>query len=120
MRKASVYSVLAAMLIAGLTAAPALAERHGSFSVPENCRVVGQNLPAGTYDLTYEQLQGDQVQVKFYRGSELAATVTGTLVQNQPRVSQDAIVLRQNAAGSMDLVEIRMRGTTDRIQLATS
>ncbi len=120
MRKGMRYAVLAAVLISGLVALPASAKRYGSFSVPENCQVQGQNLPAGNYDLSWKHLGDDRVEVKFYRGSTLVATGHGTLVQNQPPVSQHALVLRGGRQGAMDVVELRFAGSTDRIQFSRS
>jgi hypothetical protein len=115
------HGILASLCIVGLlAAAPVLAARVGNFPLPEDCQVAGTALSAGSYSLSWTRLEGDQVEVKFFLRTKLAATVRGTLVENQPRVSRNEVLLRRGENGSMDLVEIRFAGTRERIQLPTS
>jgi hypothetical protein len=69
----------------------------------------GVEVPAGTYDLSWES-QNSKVRVTLWKDGLFFATAQGTWVKNGAKYPNDAALLRVNSDGSRSLVEIRLAG----------
>jgi hypothetical protein len=69
----------------------------------------GLEVPAGTYDLSWES-QNSKVRVTLWKDGLFFATAQGTWVKNGAKYPNDAALLRVNSDGSRSLVEIRLAG----------
>jgi hypothetical protein len=80
------------------------------FSLPFVVNLNGAQVPAGTYELTWET-QGSAARATLWKDGRFVATAPGAWVKSGFRYSEDAALLRVNPEGSKSLVEIRIAGT---------
>ena len=101
-----VSSVLGAAV---LLAATALAANKTSMVVSEPVTVAGQQLPKGTYNVTWEG-NSPNLEVKILRGKDVLATTTGHMVEAKRAFLNDAIGTSHNPDGSTSLTQLQFRG----------
>ena len=69
----------------------------------------GAQVPAGTYELTWEN-HGTTVRVTLSKDGQFFATAPGAWVKNGAKYTEDASLLRVNSDGTKSLIEIRIAG----------
>jgi hypothetical protein len=72
--------------------------------IPDSVQVGAEHLKPGDYKVEW-QGDGPAVQVRFFQGRNLVATVPGTLKTNDREVTQDDVVVQNKANGKV-LMEI--------------
>jgi hypothetical protein len=92
-----------------LLAATALAANKTSVVVSEPVTVAGQQLPKGTYNVTWEG-NGPNLEVKILKGKDVVATTTGHMVDAKNAYLSDAVGTTRNADGSTSLTQLQFRG----------
>ena len=76
----------------------------------------GAEVPAGTYELSWES-QDSKVRVTLWKDGQFFATAQGAWVKNGVQYPSDAALLRVNSDGSRSLMEIRLAGEKKSIVL---
>jgi hypothetical protein len=79
-------------------------------SLPFVVNLNGAQVPAGTYELTWET-QGSAAHATLWKDGRFVATAPGAWVKSGVRYSEDEALIRVNSEGSRSLVEIRIAGT---------
>ena len=69
----------------------------------------GAQVPAGTYELTWET-QGSTARVTLWKEGQFVATAHGAFVKNGVKFTEDEALLRVNSDGTKTLIEIRIAG----------
>ncbi len=92
-----------------LLATGAFAANKGSLQVQDPVTVIGKQLPAGDYQLKWDD-KGPNVELSILKGNKVVATVPARLVDINQSASSDAAVVRKNEDGSRSLSEIRFSG----------
>jgi hypothetical protein len=69
----------------------------------------GAQVPAGTYELTWET-HGSTARVTLWKDGQFVATAQGGWVKNGVKFTEDAALLRVNSDGTKSLIEIRIAG----------
>jgi hypothetical protein len=95
---------------------PARANNSRPFHLQTAVTMNGAEIPAGTYDLSWES-QNSKVRVTLWKDGRFFATAQGTWVKNGVKYTGDAALLRVNSDGSRSLVEIRLAGVKKSIVL---
>ena len=95
---------------------PARANNSRPFYLRTAVTMNGLEVPAGTYDLSWES-QNSKVRVTLWKAGLFFATAQGTWVKNGAKYPNDAALLRVNSDGSRSLVEIRLAGVKKTIVL---
>jgi hypothetical protein len=110
MRKAGLLIVLL------LASSPVWAKKNPPrpFSLPFVVILNGAQVPAGTYELTWET-NGSAARATLWKDGRFVATAPGAWVKSGVRYSEDAAILRVNSEGSKSLVEIRIAGAAGAI-----
>ena len=80
------------------------------FSLPFVVILNGAQVPAGTYELTWET-HGSTARATLWKDGRFVATASGAWVKSGVKYSEDAALVRLNSEGSRSLVEIRLGGT---------
>jgi hypothetical protein len=101
------------LLFVGL---PARANNSRPFHLQTTVTMNGAEVPAGTYELSWES-QNSKVRVTLWKDGRFFATAQGTWVKNGVKYTGDAALLRVNSDGSRSLVEIRLAGVKKSIVL---
>jgi len=81
-----------------------------ALSLPYVVNLNGAQVPAGTYELTWET-QGSAARVTMWKDGQFVATAPGAWVKSGVKYSEDEALIRLNSEGSRSLVEIRIGGT---------
>jgi uncharacterized protein YcnI len=105
-------SHVAKTMVLGLAlvlATSAFAGNKGSLNLQDAISVSGQQLPAGSYKVTWEGT-GSNVEVSLLQGKKVVAKVPGRLVDLEQSSSYDSAVVRKNSDGTRSLSEIRFSG----------
>ncbi len=76
----------------------------------------GAQVPAGTYELTWET-QGSAARVTLWKEGQFVATAHGAFVKNGVKFTEDEALLRVNSDGTKTLIEIRIAGAARSIVL---
>jgi hypothetical protein len=76
----------------------------------------GAEVPAGNYELSWEQ-HNSKVQVTLWKQGRFFATAHGNWVKSGVLYTSDAALLRVNSDGSRSLTEIRLAGVKKSIVL---
>jgi hypothetical protein len=99
-----------------LASSPVWAKRNPPrpFSLPFVVVLNGAQIPAGSYELTWE-IQGSAARATLWKDGQFVATAPGAWVKNGVRYTEDAALLRVNPEGTKSLVEIRIAGTAGAI-----
>jgi len=84
--------------------------------IPDSVQIGATHLKPGNYKVEW-QGDGPAVQVSFYQGRTLIATVPGTLKTNDREVTQDDVVVTNPSAKSKVLVEIDLSRGKDALLL---
>ena len=84
------------------------------FSLPFVVILNGAQIPAGTYELTWET-HGSAARATLWKGGQFVATAPGAWVKNGVRYTEDAALLLVNSEGSKSLAEIRIAGAAGAI-----
>jgi hypothetical protein len=71
----------------------------------------GAQVPAGTYELTWET-HGSIASVSLWKNGQFVATAQGAFVKNGVKYTEDAALLRVNSDGTKSLIEIRIAGAS--------
>ena len=79
-------------------------------SLPFVVNLNGAQVPAGTYELTWET-QGSEARATLWKNGRFVATAPGSWVKSGVKYSEDEVLIRANSEGSRSLVEIRIAGT---------
>jgi len=95
---------------------PARANNSRPFYLRTAVTMNGLEVPAGTYDLSWES-QNSKVRVTLWKAGLFFATAQGAWVKNGAKYPNDAALLRVNSDGSRSLVEIRLAGVEKTIVL---
>lgn len=69
----------------------------------------GAQVPAGTYELTWET-HGSTARVTLRKDGQFVATAPGAWVKNGVKYLEDEALLRVNSDGTKSLIEIRIAG----------
>ena len=80
------------------------------FNLPFVVNLNGAQVPAGTYELTWES-QGSAAHATLWKDGQFVATAPGAWVKSGVKYSEDEALIRVNSEGSRSLVEIRIGGT---------
>ena len=80
------------------------------FSFPYEVSLNGAQVPAGTYELTWET-QGSGARATLWKDGQFVATASGAWVKSGVKYSEDEALIRVNSEGSRSLAEIRIGGT---------
>jgi hypothetical protein len=97
---------------------PALAKKNPPrpFQLRQEVVLNGAQVPAGTYELSWET-QGSKVQVTLRKEGKFVAIADGALVKSGRKYNEDEALLRVNSDGSKSLIEIRIAGADKAIVL---
>jgi len=79
-------------------------------SFPFVVNLNGAQVPAGSYELTWET-QGSAARATLWKEGRFEATAPGAWVKSGVKYSEDEALVRLNSEGSRSLVEIRIGGT---------
>ena len=104
--------VLPIALILLIATSPAFGKKNPPhpLSLPFVVNLNGAQVPAGTYELTWET-QGSAARVTMWKDGQFVATAPGAWVKSGVKYSEDEALIRLNSEGSRSLVEIRIGGT---------
>ena len=80
------------------------------FNFPYVVNLNGAQVPAGTYELTWEA-QGSAARATLWKDGQFVATAPGAWVKNGVKYSEDQALILLSSEGSRSLVEIRIGGT---------
>ena len=105
-----------ALVVLLLASSPVWAKKNPPrpFSLPFVVTLNGAQVPAGTYELTWET-NGSAARATLWKDGRFVATAPGAWVKSGVRYSEDAALLRVDSEGSKSLVEIRIAGATGAI-----
>ena len=81
-----------------------------ALSLPYVVNLNGAQVPAGTYELTWEA-QGSAARATLWKDGQFVATAPGAWVKNGVKYPEDEALVLLNPEGSRSLVEIRIGGT---------
>lgn len=79
----------------------------------------GAQVPAGTYELTWET-HSSTARVTLWKDGEFVATAPGAWVKNGVKYTEDQALLRVNSDGTKSLIEIRIAGAARTIVFANT
>jgi hypothetical protein len=104
------------LIVLLLSSSPVWAKKNPPrpFSLPFVVNLNGAQVPAGTYELTWET-NGSAARATLWKDGRFVATAPGAWVKSAVRYSEDAALLRVNSEGSKSLVEIRIAGAAGAI-----
>jgi hypothetical protein len=104
------------LIVPLLASSPVWAKKNPPrpFSLPFVVILNGAQVPAGTYELTWET-RGSAARATLWKDGRFVATAPGAWVKNGAKYSEDAALLRVNSEGSKSLVEIRIAGAAGAI-----
>jgi hypothetical protein len=105
------------LTVALLVSAAASAESKGSLGLQHSTNVGGKTLASGDYTVRWDG-QGDQVEVKIYKGKNEVASVPAKVIQLSSRPSNDSAVVN-NDNGTFSLSEIRFSGKTTALRITS-
>lgn len=105
------------LAVAVLLTATTWAESKGSLGLQHSTNVGGKTLASGDYTVRWDG-QGDQVQVKIYKGKNEVASVPAKVVQLDSRPNNDSAVVH-NDNGTFSLSEIRFSGKKTALQITS-
>jgi hypothetical protein len=80
------------------------------FQLRDSVLLNGAEVPAGTYELTWET-HGSNARVTLRKNGQFVATAPAVWAKNGVKYSEDEALLRVNSDGSKSLIEIRIAGT---------
>jgi hypothetical protein len=80
------------------------------FSLPFVVNLNGAQVPAGSYELTWET-QGSAARATLWKEGRFVATAPGAWVKSGVKYSEDEALIRVNSEGSRSLVGLRIAGT---------
>jgi hypothetical protein len=105
-----------ALVVLLLASSPVWAKKNPPrpFSLPFVVTLNGAQVPAGTYELTWET-NGSAARATLWKDGRFVATAPGAWVKSGGRYSEDAALLRVDSEGSKSLVEIRIAGAAGAI-----
>ncbi len=106
--------VAAMFLILLASSVSARVEKSRKFQLLYPVTLNGAVIPAGTYDLSFEDYHS-MVNVALSQDGRFIAGAQGKWVKQGVKYTQDAALLRMNADGSHSLIEIRVAGTKQAI-----
>jgi len=81
------------------------------FSFPFVVNLNGAKVPAGTYEVTWEN-QGSAARATLWKDGRFVATAPGAWVKGGVKYSEDWALFRVNSEGSRSLVEFHIAGTS--------
>jgi hypothetical protein len=104
--------VLPIALVLLITTSPVWGKKNPphALSLPYVVNLNGAQVPAGSYELTWET-QGSAARATLWKEGRFVATAPGAWVKNGVKYDEDAVLVRLNSEGSKSLVEIRIGGT---------
>lgn len=108
--------VMQAFLVLVVFSFPALAKNSRPFVLQTTVTMSGVEVPAGSYELSYES-QNSVVRVTLWKEGKFFATAQGNWVKSGVKFTGDAALLRVNSDGSRSLEEIRLAGEKKSIVL---
>ncbi len=79
--------------------------------------VNGQEVPAGTYRLSWEMNGDERVEVRLLKGKRMLATASGRVVEAGAASTYDSLVYTRDGNGRLELSEIRFAGDRTAISL---
>jgi hypothetical protein len=77
----------------------------------------GAQVPAGTYELTWET-HGSSVRVTLSKDGQFVATAPGIWAKNGVKNTEDEALLLVNSDGTKSLIEVRIKGAARSIVFA--
>jgi hypothetical protein len=89
------------------------------FQLREDVTLNGADIPAGTYELTWE-IHGSAARVTLRKHGQFVATAPAVWAKNGVKYQEDEALLRVNSDGSKSLIEIRIAGSPRAIVFANS
>jgi hypothetical protein len=104
-------SLLLANLLLLIVSAPLWAKKNPSrpFIMRDAIFLNGVQVPAGTYQLTWEA-HGSTARVTLWKDGQFVATAPGVWAKNGVKNAEDEALLRVNADGTKSLIEFRIGG----------
>ena len=109
-------SIALAVALLLVVSFPAHANNPRPFYLQTAVTMSGVEVPAGTYELSWET-QNSGVRVTLWKDGRFFATAKGSWVKNGVKYTGDAALLRVNSDGSRSLMEIRLAGEKKSIVL---
>ena len=113
--KMTCKGVLVSALV--LMAVSAWAESKGSLGLQHPTNVAGKTLATGDYTVRWDG-QGDQVDVKIYKGKNVVASVPARIVQLSSPAGSNSAVVSNDSNGTSSLAEIRFGGKKMALRIA--
>jgi hypothetical protein len=112
-------ALLAPTLILFLAVGPVWAKKipPRPFQLREAVLLNGADIPAGTYELTWE-IHGSAARVTLRKDGQFVTTAPALWAKNGSKYREDEALLRVNSDGSRSLIEIRIAGTPRAIVFA--
>jgi len=92
---------------------PVWARKHPPrpFIMRDTIYLNGAQIPAGSYQLTWEA-HGSNARVTLSKDGQFVATAPGVWAKNGVKYAEDEALLRVNSDGTKSLVEFRIGGAT--------
>jgi hypothetical protein len=112
-------ALLLSALILPLASTPVWAKKNPPlpFMLRDVVILNGAQVPAGTYELSWET-HGSTVRVTLSKDGQFVATAPGVWVKNGVKYTEDAALFRVNSDGTKSLIEIRIAGAARSIVIA--
>jgi hypothetical protein len=106
-----VKAILAALCIFLVASLPTWAKYNPPLRLllQNNITMNGVEVPAGSYDLTWED-RTSTVQVSLWKDGKFFAMAHGAWVKNAAKYAEDMALVRVNSDGTRSLIEIRVAG----------
>jgi hypothetical protein len=99
-----------------LAATAMWADGKGSLGLQHPTNVAGKTLQSGNYSVRWEG-NGEQVELKIYKGKDLAASIPARLIQLSSPAASDSTVVNNDNTGTGSLAEIRFGGKKYALQI---
>jgi hypothetical protein len=108
--------VLPIALVLLITTSPVWGKKNPphALSLPYVVSLNGAQVPAGSYELTWES-EGSAARATLWKDGRFVATAPGAWVKSGVKYSKDEALIRLNSEGSRSLVEIRIAGAAGAI-----
>ena len=93
------------------------AESRGALELQHPTAVAGKTLATGNYVVRWDG-NGDQVELKIYRGKNLVASLPARVIQRTSPADHNSAVINQDSSGTPSLAEIRFGGKKYALQIS--
>jgi hypothetical protein len=115
--KINVAALIVFVLLAASFQVAAKKNPSRAFQLREVVILNGAQVPAGTYELTWET-HGSNVRVTLSKDGQFVATAPGIWAKNGVKYMEDEALLLVNSDGTKSLIEVRIKGAARSIVFA--